>query len=50
MLFPTLLFPFDQVVGGVEVVTSRDEVKDDGIIWIDGENIVTFLIVELSPL
>ena len=36
-LFPTLPFPFEQVVGGVEAVTSRDRVKEDGIIWTDRE-------------
>lgn len=38
-LFPTLPFPFEWVMGGVEAVISIVGVGDDGIIWIGEETV-----------
>jgi len=41
MLFPTLLFPLEQVVGGVTIIILREEVGEERTVWTEEKMIVS---------
>jgi len=43
MLFPTLLFPLEQVMGSVNIIISRDGVGEEGTVRTMGETVVSLL-------